>query len=126
MYTDGEKNSSLRATLWKKTCTSWWMGISQQCVLAAWIANFTLGYVRRWMASRVREVIVTLCSVLLKPHLQYHVQAWSPLHKKDVELLAWVQRTATKMLKGLEHLSYKGRLRERGLFSLEKRMLSST
>ncbi|KAK4810695.1 hypothetical protein QYF61_007495 [Mycteria americana] len=70
--------------------------------------NCILGCIKRSVASRLREVILPLDSTL---------------HRKDMDLLERVQRRATEIIRGLEHLSYEERLRELGLFSLEKRRL---
>ena len=76
------------------------LDISQQCALAAQKANHILGCIKRSAATRVREVIFPLYSVLVRPHLEYCGQVCSPQCRRDVDLLK-----ATKMTQGIKHLS---------------------
>ncbi|KAJ7411403.1 hypothetical protein BTVI_49502 [Pitangus sulphuratus] len=62
------------------------LSMSQQCVFAA-NASGILGCIRKSTASRSREVVLPLYSALMRPHLEYHVQSWTPQYKRDMEFL---------------------------------------
>ena len=84
------------------------------CAFTAQRANCILGCIQSNVASRARKVILPLCSALVRPHLECCMQMWSPQYRRDMELLECIQRKATKMIQGMEHLSCKDRLRELG------------
>ncbi len=55
---------------------------SQQCINTANIVNRMLGFIKRNFLLKT-EVILPLYNSLVRPHLEYAVQFWSPHHEKD-------------------------------------------
>ena len=94
---------------------------SEQCRLAANAANRMLGLIRRNIKYKSKDTIMRLYKGLVRPKLEYCVQAWCPYLKKDIAVLERVQKRATKMILGLYNLSYTDRLRECKLLPLEQR-----
>ena len=69
-----------------------------------------------------KELIIPLFKTIVRPHLEYCIQAWRPYRKKDIDMLERVQRRATKMIPKLRKISYE-RLKECDLTTLETRRL---
>ena len=65
----------------------------------------------------------TMYKTIVRPHLEYCIQAWRPYRKKDIDILERVQRRATKIIQKLRNISYEMRLKECGLTTLETRRL---
>ena len=93
----------------------------KQCIIARNKANRTLGFIRRSVTNRSPEVILKLYLSLVRPHLDYAAQFWSPYYRKDIESLEAVQRRMTKMVEGMRNIPYKERLKRLNLHSLERR-----
>ena len=97
--------------------------VDMQCNKAACEANRRLGMIKRNFRFKSRSVVLPLYKSIVRPHLDYCVQAWRPHYRKDIDKLEKVQRRATKMVEGLEGYSYSDRLRILGLTTLETRFL---
>ena len=65
----------------------------KQCSEAARKAKRMLGMIKRNFIDRSKETIIQLYKSLVRPHLEYCCQIWSPYYyKKDIKLIEGVQR----------------------------------
>ncbi len=77
-------------------------------------------FIKRSFTCLRKEIILPVHRALVKPYLEYAIQANCPYLKKDIYHLERIQRAATNWAKGLRNLSYEDRLKELKLQSLEK------
>ena len=70
-----------------------------------------------------KSLFVPLYKAIVRPHLEYCIQAWSPYLRKDRDMLEKIKRRATKLIAGLRDLTYEERLKKCGLTTLETRRL---
>ena len=68
--------------------------------------NKIIELIRRTITYEEKQLIVPLYKAIVRPHLEYCIQAWSPYRKKDIDKLERIQRKATKMIPELRDLSY--------------------
>ena len=97
--------------------------VDKQCCKAANDANKKLGMIKRWFKNKSKEIMLPLYKSMVRPHLDYCIQAWKPHLRKDVDKFERVPRRATKMIEGMEGLGYLERLRILNLTTLETRFL---
>ena len=62
--------------------------------------------IRRTFICKDEQTLIQLYKSLVRPHLEYCVQAWRPYLSKDIEMLERVQRRATKMVYGFNDFTY--------------------
>ena len=96
---------------------------SKHCSDVVKTANKLVGFIGRTFEFKSEKVILTLFNALVRPHLEYCVQFWSPYYRKDIDKLERVQRRVTKMIPRLRNKPYEERLKELNLFSLSSRRM---
>ena len=95
--------------------------VDKQCCKAANEATRKLGMIWRGFKNRLKDTMLPLSMV--RPPLDYCIQAWKPHLRKDVDKLEKVQKRATKMIEWQEGLGYLRRLKILNLTTLETRFL---
>ena len=77
----------------------------------------------KFQSNVVLQLIIYLYKAIVRPHLEYCIQAWIPYRNKDIDTRERIQRRATKMVLELRDLSYEERIKECGLTTLETKRL---
>ena len=67
--------------------------------------------------------MLSLYTTHIRPILEYNTEVWSPLFKKDIDLIESIQKKFLKRITGFSGLSYLERMHQCNLESLELRRI---
>ena len=84
-------------------------------------ANNILGCIRRTIKYRDRNIMLPLYMAHVRSRLEYASVIWSPYKLNDIRAIEYVQRRATKLIRGMYGISYEERLKSLNLPSLQFR-----
>ena len=82
-----------------------------------------MGIIRRTFEYLDGKCFSTVFKSLVRPHIEYANQVWSPYLMKHITALENFQRRATKLIPGYKELDYKERLKRLNLPTLSYRRL---
>ena len=86
-------------------------------------ANKMIGIIKRTFMHMDKDIFSMLYKAFVRPHLEYGNIIWYPRLKRQSAALERVQRRATKLVKGIQNLSYEDRLRFLEIPTLKTRRL---
>ncbi len=89
--------SNSKRTMRESPCVSFEAShkFSKQCKDAAGKANRMLGFINRNISLKTKDVMLPQYTSLVRSHMKYTAQFWTPHHAKDITKLEAVQRSAT-------------------------------
>ena len=97
------------------------MKFSEQVNSVVSSSNAVLGMIKRNITCKNKNIVTRLYKALVRPKLEFCIQAWRPYLKKDIDKIERVQHRATKMIEECRGLGYEDRLKVTGLTTLEDR-----
>ena len=87
--------------------------------------NQMLLMIQRTIIYKNKKIRLLMYKSLVRPHLEYAVQTWSPHQIGHIKLIEGVERRFTRMIPELKSLPYEARLKRLNLTILEIRRIRS-
>ena len=86
-------------------------------------ANQMLWMIQRTTTYKNKRILLLMYKSLVRPHLEYTVQAWFPHQLGHIRILEGVQRRFTRKIQELMSLTYEARFKRLTLITLETRRI---